>query len=251
MRSIICLWVFSVAACGVETEGERVHVRWEVDQGSQAENADFETTTGYTVHLDEARVELKGVYLYAPASATQKAVAWFERGMVSVAYAHGGVDVEKGRRVLAEWTKPMNIDVLSDASMKLLETDAEGGTIDAVKIEFVDNAVAHVRGHAERDGKRWLFEGDIDPKKNVQRLVELLELDESLTEGSVVRLAVHPKTWLSLCEFSELGAPQDQGASDSVFMPISKDDQVGRAIDIGVRSPNAFEVEIVSGKGAS
>jgi len=194
------------------------------------------------------------VYLYAPANATsvtgatQKAVAWLGQQLVSVAYAHGGVDVEKGRRVLAEWTKPMSIDVLSGSSTKLAETDAEGGTVDAVKLQLVDGKLAHVRGHAVRDGKRWYFEGDIDPKQGVQRVIELLELDEDLAEGAVVHMAVHPKTWLDLCDFSELGEAQNPAEADPTFMPVTKEDQVGRAIDIGVRSPNAFGVSVAAAK---
>lgn len=239
------LLMLGCAACSAETSGERVRVSWEMDQGLQADRADFETVRGYQVHLDEARLELKAVYLYAPAAAKQSAVAWFERHLVSVAHAHGGVDVEKGRRVLAEWTKPASIDVLSDAPVHLAKTEAESGEVDAVKLQLADKAVAHVRGHAERAGKRWSFDADVDPSAGVQRLVELLDLNETLAEGSLVQVTVHPKTWLDLCEFEELAAID---VGDDSVTSVTKQDQVGRAIDIGVRSPNAFDVQIATGK---
>lgn len=247
MRRFIALaWL--CLACGTETSGERVRVSWEMDQAQQEDRTDFATATGYQVHLDEARLALKAVYLYAPAAARLSAVAWFERSLerslVSVAHAHGGVDVEKGRRVLAEWTKPMTVDVLSDSAVRLAETDAEGGEVDAVKLQLADAAVAHVRGHAERDGKRWYFEADVDPSDGVQRHIELLELGESLAEGSLVQLTVHPKTWLNLCEFDNL---EEASGEDPSFTAVTKEDQVGRAIDIGVRSPNAFAVTIAAG----
>jgi hypothetical protein len=221
-----------------------VRVSWEMDQALQEERADFQTATGYQVHLDEARLELKAVYLYAPAAARLSALAWLERSLVSVAHAHGGVDVEKGRRVLAEWTKPMTVDVLSDSAVRLAETDAEGGEVDAVKLQLADAAVAHVRGHAERDGKHWYFEADVEPSTDVQRHIELVDLGETLAQGSLVQVTVHPKTWLDLCEFEDL---DDAGDQDSTFTAVTKDDQVGRAIDIGVRSPNAFDVTIAAG----
>lgn len=238
----IMLLMLSCAACSAETSGERVRVNWEMVQASQEDRSDFETATGYRVQLDEAQLELKGVYLYAPASASLSAVAWLERQLVTVAQAHGGVDVEKGRRVLAEWTKAMSVDALSDAPVRLAETDAEGGTVDAVKLQLADGVVARVHGSAERDGKRWSFDAEIDPSEGVQRHVELLSIKESIAEGSVVQVTVHPKTWLDLCEFERLGAP----AEDAVTVP--SDNQVGRALSIGVRSPNAFSVQIASGE---
>jgi hypothetical protein len=227
------------AACGSQTSGERVRVSWEMVQAPPEDRTDFETSTGYRVHLDEARIELKAVYLYAPASAGPSAVAWFERQLVAVAHAHGGVDVEKGRRVLAEWTKAMSVDALSAAPVRLSETDAEGGLVDAVKLQLADGVVAHVRGHAERDGQRWTFEAAIEPNVDVQRSVELLSLNESIGAGSLVQVTVHPRTWLDLCEFERL--PEDAAT-------VAPDNQVGRAINIGVRSPDAFSLQIVSEK---
>jgi hypothetical protein len=241
--SILC------TACSEETPGEVVRVRWELDQSAQAERADFETRTGYRVHLDEARVELRAVYLYAPAAAHRSAIAWLEQRLISVAQAHGGLDNEKGRRVLAEWTKPMSLDVLSDSPVPLAKTDAEGGAIDAVKLQLAEGVIAHVRGHAERDGQRWYFETDITPNEGVSRSVELPALDERLSEGAVVRLTVQPKVWLDLCELSRLAA-SGQIDDSPAFMPIPADNQVGRALSIGVRSPNGFQVRIAPAEAA-
>lgn len=227
------------AACVSETSGERVQVTWVVDQGAQA---DFETKTGYRVQLDQARLELESVYLYAPPRARLSALAWLERSFVSVAHAHGGIDNEKGRRVLAEWTEPISVDALGDNPIELSETAGEGGTVDAVKLRLKDGVVAHVRGRAERDGKHWRFEAEIVPGEEVARTVELIEREHTLREGSVVHVGVQPQAWLDLCEFSRLGEGSDEAESEPVR--VEADDQVGRALSIGVRSPNAFSVYV-------
>ncbi len=226
------------AACTSETSGERVQVSWVSDQDSEAEHAEFETQTGYRVQLEEARIELASVYLYAPPSARLSALAWLERSVVSVAQAHGGIDNEKGRRVLAEWTKPMRIDTLDSAPVTLDDTAAEGGNVDAVKLLLKDGVVAHVRGRAERDGKQWRFEAEVTPEDGVKRAVELIELAQTLAESSVVHVRVQPKAWLELCDFARLGEP-----SEDIVM-VEANNQVGRALSIGVRSPNAFSVYI-------
>lgn len=226
------------AACTSETSGERVRVNWVLDQDADGEHAAFETKTGYRVQLEEARIDLASVYLYAPPTARLSALAWLERGFVSVARAHGGIDNEKGRRVLAEWTEPTRIDALG-AAVELDETSAEGGRVDAVKLVLKDGAVAHVRGTAERDGQHWSFDAEVEPAEDVVRAVELIELDQTLQEGAAVHVRVQPKAWLDLCEFSRL----DEGLADEPI-EIEPDDQVGRALSIGVRSPNAFAVTI-------
>jgi hypothetical protein len=230
------------AACTSETSGERVQVSWVLDQDAQGEHAAFETETGYRVTLAEARVDLASVYLYAPPTARLSALAWLERSFVSVAHAHGGIDNEKGRRVLAEWTEPTRIDALGEV-VELDETSAEGGKVDAVKLVLKEGAVAHVRGTAERDGKHWSFEAEVEPAEDVVRAVELIELNQTLEQGSAVHVRVQPKAWLDLCEFSRLG--EGSADADSALpIEIETDDQVGRALSIGVRSPNAFAVTI-------
>lgn len=235
MASVLC------GACSAETAGESVQVHWVLDQDAQSEHADFETATGFRVHLEEARIELASAYLYAPPSARLSAIAWLERSLVSVAHAHGGIDNEKGRRVLAEWSKPMNIDVLGDSPVELPETTAEGGVVDAVKLQLKEGVVAHVRGQAERDGKHWPFAAEVKPEEAVTRAVELIELAQSIELGSVVHIRVQPKTWLDLCDFSHLG---EGGAEADATTEVSSDNQVGRALSIGVRSPSAFRVYI-------
>lgn len=235
------LWmsVLLGAACASETTGERVRVHWVLDPGIVAEHAELETQAGYRVTLEEARIDVQSLYLYAPPSARLGALAWLERGFSSVAHAHGGIDNEKGRRVLAEWTKPLTIDALSGAPVELSYTDAEGGTVDAVKLLLKDGAVARVRGQAERDGQRWRFEAEVTPDEDVARSVELIELEEALEANARVHIRVEPKVWLDLCEFSRLV----ENAADEVIT-VQADNQVGRALSIGVRSPSAFSVYI-------
>jgi hypothetical protein len=234
MRHLILTAALS-AACTSETIGERVQVRWVLDQDTHAE---LETQTGFRVQLEDARLELASLYLYAPPSARLRAIAWIERSFVSLAHAHGGIDNEQGRRVLAEWTRPLNIDALAGSPVQLAETSAEGGTVDAVKLLLQEGVVAHVRGRAERAGEQWRFEAEVSPEAQVTRAVELIELEQTLEQDAVVHVRVQPKAWLDLCDFSQLGA-----ASEDV-VTVQAEDQVGRALSIGVRSPNAFEVYI-------
>jgi hypothetical protein len=241
MRNVFVMGVLC-AACTSETTGERVSLQWVLDQDDRGEHREMQTQTGYRVQLDEARVELASVYLYAPPSARLSALAWLERSLVSTAYAHGGVDNEAGRRVLAEWTQPTSVDALG-APLDLDATDAEGGTVDAVKLVLKDGVLAHVKGRAERDGEHWRFEAEISPAEDVVRAVELIELDEAIDQRSVVHIRVQPKTWLELCDFSRLaeGAPD---ADSAETIQVAADSQVGRALSIGVRSPNAFSMNI-------
>jgi hypothetical protein len=238
MRYVLISAVLS-AACVSETNGERVQVTWVVEQGVPG---DFETKTGYHVQLEEARLELEAVYLYAPPRARVSALAWLERSLVSVAHAHGGIDNEKGRRVLAEWTQSISVDALDDNPVELSETSGEAGMVDAVKLRLNDGVVAQVRGRAEREGRRWRFEAEIAASEQVARTVELIELEHSLRDGSVVHIGVQPQAWLDLCEFSRLGEGSDEADPEPVR--VEADDQVGRALSIGVRSPNAFSVYV-------
>ncbi|MEY4582470.1 MAG: hypothetical protein RL701_7173 [Pseudomonadota bacterium] len=254
--SVTCALAVSwIAACGSETAGKLVTVTWQFDQNSTGENADFTTATGYAVHLDEALLNVAAAYAYAPASATQSAVAWLSHWGVSVAHAHGGLDAESGRKVLAEW--PMSegaavVDALASNTLKLQSSSAEAGTVAAVKLELAASATGpqaqlhggsmFVRGRAERDDVRMAFAATVALEAALEaRSIDLTSLDEPLDADAVLHVAVHPAVWFQHCEFAELPTATTDDAVD-----VAADTQVGRALVIGVRSPEAFDFHITT-----
>jgi len=254
-----CLaWTALTCACGSDTKGELVQVSWQLDQNSP-DNADFSTATGYDVHLDQAVVALGAAYAYAPAAQSPSAVA-HRFSFTSVAYAHGGLDAESGRRVLAELpagSAPIAIDALSSQAIALPTTSAEAGNVDALKLELaaagaisaepLRGAVVQVRGQATRDGQTLRFSATLDDV--TPNTIDLTDLTAELSAGSVLHIQVHPRTWLDRCEFAEL-APSTTGGSTATEAEIvaPADSQLIRALQIGVRNPEAWGLQIQTGE---
>src|SRR5688572_9306943 len=129
------------AACGGDTAGEVVVI--EVALASAPRDSDsvaeFETDTGYAVELETARVRLGPIFAFAPeALARAKPSAWdmLREGLVSVAHAHGGIDLVSGRVVRAEWLEPVTLDALATETVVLGEIEAEQGVVDAITLEL-------------------------------------------------------------------------------------------------------------------
>lgn len=249
--SLICwswLGVVAALACSSETVGRSVPVRWQLDQNAAGDEADFDTDTGYGVHLDEARLALGAIYAYSPASSSVRTTARLARWFVSTAHAHGGLDAESGRKVLAELTQRTSVDALATEPWLSDTTFAEAGRVDAVKVEYAEEppsdlhgGAVYVRGRAERPGAEGLrFEATVALGTDAAaRSIDLTGLSESLDTNSVLHLAVHPREWFRLCEFDQL---QPSAADEPVR--VTAGTQVARALAIGVRSPDAFGVHI-------
>ena len=247
---VVCL-----AACGGETEGRSITLRWVAGSAAQAEhNREFTTDTGWDVSLDEAFVAVGPVFALAPAKDELDAVAeWMRHALVPVAHAHGGHDAAGGLRVRAELLEPAMLDALSSDRVPLLTTEGEEGAVDTIKIEIAQKSSrlpealrghqAYVRGRASRGSEQVQFEGglaelgDDEPSRRVE-----IDVDFSLREGGELGLTVNALEWFRHAEFDQLHAPAGGVAQ------ISADDQLGRAWKVGVRSPPAFEVSFTKAK---
>jgi len=238
-----------VSACSSETPGRIVDVRWQFDQNLGGDNADFETETGFQVHLEDARLALGAVYAFSPAPSSTRAVAQLRQWLLPVAHAHGGLDPETGRKVLAELPRATLVDALAEEPRRSALTTAEAGALDALKLVFADSdqpefqgGSVFVRGQAERAGETWAFEAavtlDAAPKV---RSVDLTGLRQTLDDGALLKIGVRPREWFRLCEFAQLPATP---AAERVV--VTADTQVGRALVIGVRSPEAFSLSVGS-----
>ncbi len=252
VQAFSALAVLALAsACGGDTEGESIAVRWQVAGTNDAAQT-FTTDTGWDVTLEEARIALDSVFAIAPPAPSRGAVARLSELFVSVAHAHGGHDDADGLRVRAEWLDPFAIDALRDRPERLGTVLGEAGDIATIKLEIAKSAEklpdslhgfqAYVRGVAEKDQLRIPFAGGVhvseaEPARRIEAKVKF-----ALSDGGALVLAVHPEEWLREAAFDRLPEAEDGGADRQ----ITADSQAGRALRIGVRSPAAFEITYAS-----
>jgi hypothetical protein len=233
-------------ACGGETAGEVVTIELALKSApSEGDSvSELETDTGYAVELEEASIRLGPIFAFAPEPmARTKPTLWqtLGEGFVSVAHAHGGVDLVSGRTVRAEWLEPVTLDALDTETVVLGEVEAEQGVVDALTLELAreasEGAQVSVRGSATRDTAALSFEGSLTLGDDAQdRRVELVHEHIELTDGGRLTIIVHPDVWLRDADFAR--APVDDGTSS-----LEPESQPGRAFQIGARSPAAFSIE--------
>jgi len=235
------------AACGGETAGELISI--EVALRSEPAESDalasFETDTGYSVELDEASVRVGPILAFSPearAEAPRSILRLVSDALVPVAQAHGGVDLVSGRLVRAEWLEPVTLDALDGETVVLGEVQAEAGAVDAVTLELAregaEGAQLELRGEAARDGQTLAFSGELILDDNpLARRIELVHEDFALTEGGRLTIVVHPDVWLRDAELAR--APVDAEG----MAQLAPDNQPGRALEIGARSPAAYSIE--------
>jgi hypothetical protein len=236
------------AACGGDTSGQLVQVGWRFEPA----DGHFTTRTGWDVTLDEARLGIGAAYLYAPQDEQQSAVARLSRAFVSIAHAHGGVDPESGRRVLAELLDPVSIDLLSADATTLPRTAAETGSIDALTVELSDAAAGldglhggsvYVRGEAVQGDRHVRFEAmPVFGSDLKLRRVQLLGLHGELNRDAALVIHTDPSVWFAQCEFDRL-----QPSAADGLVTAGMDDEVGRALAIGVRDPEALQLSVEPG----
>jgi hypothetical protein len=245
-RALVLLLALLAAACGGDTAGEvvaiEVALRSAPREGESV--AEFETDTGYAVELETARVRLGPIFAFAPeAMARAEPSAWdmLRDGFVSVAHAHGGIDLVSGRVVRAEWLEPVTLDALDPQTVVLGQVEAERGVVDAITLELAraaaKGAQVALSGSATRDDEQLTFDGSLvladDP---LDRRVELTHEHIELTEGGRLTIVVHPEVWLRDAELGR--APVSDGVAT-----LTPDSQPGRALAIAARSPAAFSIE--------
>ncbi|HKU40344.1 MAG TPA: hypothetical protein VJR89_19420 [Polyangiales bacterium] len=233
------LWVALLFCCAcTDTEGQLVAMHWSV--GGDPAEREFTTDTGWQVTLEEAHAALESLFAIAPTRAEPGAVARLSRWLVPVARAHGGHDDAMGRRVRTELLDVGPVDALAEPPRSEVES-AEAGRVETLKIELARSKelpsdahglTAYVRGTAERDGQRVEFSGgvllaDDEAARRIEARVGF-----ELGEGGTLHVTLRPSEWFRQAEFERL----PEGGE------ISLDNQVGRALQIGVRSPDAYEV---------
>ena len=242
MRNWMIAAVLLCGACAGETPGKVVQVRWEFQQGSEDDHRQFTTDTGWDVTLERAQLAIAAIYAFAPAQDKPGAVAWLERALVSKAYAHGGLDAESGRRIRAELLEPVVVDVLDSEPLTLPLTEAEAGAVDGLKFEL-DSAAVRVRGEAKRGERHIRFEAPVVLSSEAKaRSVELTRLAAVVDEGVELRVRIDPSVWFKQCEFDRLTVNDSEEV-----LTVGSDNQVGRALVIGVRSPEAFGFSVSKG----
>ena len=116
VRALVALASLALAsACGGETEGESIAVRWQVAGADGARGATRSRPTPVgTSAWTKLGCGIDSVFAIAPAPQGRGAVARLSDLFVSVAHAHGGHDDANGLRVRAEWLDPFALDALAD-----------------------------------------------------------------------------------------------------------------------------------------
>jgi hypothetical protein len=248
MKGWLACTILLCWACGGETAGESIVVRWTVEAADRDDDdRSFVTDTGWQVTLDEARLAIESMRAIAPDQGSVDAVAQLARWMVPVAHAHGGHDEATGRRISAEWIEAFVVDALARDRQALGGYGAEAGSVDLLKLalarvktripEELDGFRAYVRGTAERDGESIAFAGGLDfADGESARRVEVPVRFE-LSEGGTLVLDVHASEWLREADFSRLPEAEQDAPRE-----ITPSTQVGRAWAIGIRSPAAFSM---------
>lgn len=210
----------------------------------------FDTSAGWHVTLDEARVVVGPIYLHANPPVGMASRGPLRRAwdlLVPSAVAHAGDQDFFGGAVHGELLTPVVYDVLSGG------LDAGEAIGDAARLRSftlglfpagrrVDEgdplatAQAVVRGTATKEGLTVPFVGAMAiPDVDRNRWVDGLPADAVLSEGGVFVLTVRPKRWLDRARFDELDTDADEGRR-----LIDPDSQAWAAWQLGLRSSDAW-----------
>jgi hypothetical protein len=237
----IAAWL-CLAGCESGTEGRAV--RFDLAIGSVAEDGDpgpgvFETATGWRVVLDEARIALGPVYLYADAMSLARRI---DRVLVPVARAHGGTDPYAGRTVRGEMLDVLVLDALSRERVSFRALPGRAGRVESVRVDLAglpNEEAAALRGHdawvrgfATRGDERVSFAGGLDiPGDGLTANVEGIPCEGFLDEGALVTLDVRLRAWFDAADFARLPPADAEG-----MRLIQPDSQVRNAWYLGARS---------------
>ncbi len=248
----LAAFAFVVAsACESGTEGRAVRfgltLRSVAESGFTAAGV-FDTDTGWRVVLDEARVALGPVYLYAEPGAT--AARALERLLVPVARAHGGTDPSAGRVVRGEHLGVVVLDALATEPVRIASVAGRAGRAVSLRVDLpgpaadVDGVLrghhAWIRGTATRGAASIAFAGGLDiPDDGLAQHVDGVPLDGFVDDGVTVALDVHVRAWLAAAHFDRLPAPGPDGVC-----AIPAETQVRTAWYLGARSLAAFSASI-------
>ncbi len=238
----LCVALTLFAACGV-TRGEPASAELALEGGGGR----FTTATGWDVVLDEARLVIDGLHVFAPAgdaSAALERVLWLGP---SVALAHGGHDDFGGRATRIEWLGPALLDLLGEGPTPLGPMSGSVGATDGATLAFgplpADLATASgpthghhafLRGTASRevDGAPEVvrFEGGLDfTVGGTEHLIEAIAMTDRVEPEGRFTLSFELSRWLDQARFERLAA-----GDPALITPSA---QVGIAWDLGLRDP--------------
>lgn len=245
----VALALFS--ACG-QTRGAPATARLLLEGSSGR----FTTTTGWDVALDEARLVVDALHVFAPAgdrSAALEQRRWRDlRSWIgpSVALAHGGHDGFGERGVRIEWLGPSALDLLAEGPSEIGPMDGSVGVTDEALLAFgvlpedLARSDGPTRGHhawisgtasRTREGvtETIAFEGGRDfTVGGTDHLIEAIAADALVEAEGRFHLRFELARWLDQAQFDRLPA-----GSPATIAPTS---QVGIAWDLGLRDPRGI-----------
>jgi hypothetical protein len=238
MKSTLSAVLLLLAACGGETAGELV----EIDLSIQVQGQDdlpvgtFETETGFRVVLEEARLGLSSIMVYAQQEQAFKLSDLF----LGHALAHGGYDPFNGKRVRVEYAEPVIVDLLDTAPKELGSVEAEAGAMESATLIFAElagrSAQAYVRGTATQGDDVIPFEGELTlPDERLLRRVDGIPIQGSISALGELRVSIRPHLFFDEAHFERLeGADTRQ---------LTADTQVHTSWVFGIRSTKTYEAE--------
>jgi len=241
------LTALGAVACDSGTEGRAVTFEIALESAVSAggtERGVFDTDTGWHVMLDEARIALGPIYLYAdPGALSLRTIC---RALVPTAHAHGGADMYLGRIVRGEYLDPVVFDALAPERRALGSVSGRAGHSSTLRVDIADPAAdvagllrahsAWAHGVATKDGARVTFEGGLDiPDEALLRHVDGVPMDVAVDDGVTVVVALHLRAWLAAAQFDRL----TEQSADGTYA-IGSTTQVHTAWYLGARSLSAF-----------
>jgi len=251
------IFALTVLSCGAsDTSGLPVSVDMRVEPIVQGDHSltDFVLDSGWSVHLDEARVVLGPVYLRAP----RRTAMSFWRALLPRVHAHSGhAQTLTEGQVLGEFLRPVAIDALSEEPIRLGSVAVEAGRLERLSVVLspagsrgdAHGQTAFIRGWADRDAERVEFECGLAIEQDTDETPENLEarrrIDQitlhhapQVREGDTLVLEIHPWRWLERVDFDALVGLNDPCPSAQSAFVLQW--------YLGIRRPEAFGATLIS-----
>lgn len=217
--SALAITATSFAACG-NTPGRAIAVTFT----AVGDASDFDTASGWRVHLTEARLSIGPIYVLAPAIQTAR-LEQLRALVLPLAHAHGGHDDYAALAVRAEWLDGAIVDLLAP-EVVLGEGDGTAGLAEYTTVELATPTdasgpthghVAWVSGTAApiTGGAPIAFEGGLDVTPDaIGSAVESIASTFTMSTGGTFALTIHAAgrgadapSWLEEAHFDRLAVP--------------------------------------------
>jgi hypothetical protein len=226
-----------------------LRTHWAVEPGR------LETSTGWTVELEEAVLALGPVTFFelppplshesSPPQLSDRLYGW----LVSTAHAHPGDDHFYGGRVMGELYQQVAFDLMQgshtiSAGLRGLAGEVRSFSIALDPPDSRTSGVpddlrgfhAYVAGVAHQGEMSVPFEGGLTIEDSgTLRRVDGIDADMQFDRGGTVVISVHVDAWFDEARFDRLEDPDDDGR-----FTISAGDQVHGAWRLGARNGAAY-----------